>query len=119
MLSAWAQEGEGNDDSGEEREDDDGDDDDRSQYPYLLRSFALGASRRPIGAIVWPSWGHFGSLLGLLGALLGPLGALLGLSWAPLAALEAPWGHIGGHRSKKGIRNVASWGAHGALLGPS
>ena len=34
-----------------------------------LRSFALGASCRPMGAIVEPSWGHVGSLLGPLGVL--------------------------------------------------
>ena len=48
-----------------------------------LRSLALGASCKPLGTIVEPSWRQFGSLL-------GPLGALLGPSWGALGALLGP-----------------------------
>ena len=80
----------------------------------LLRSFALGASCKPLGAIVGPSWGHVGSFL-------GPLGAVLGLSWGALGALLGPswrhwrqsWGNLGGLWGSLG----PSWGALGGSLG--
>ena len=51
------------------------------------RTALLGTFWKPLG----PSWGSLGALLG---RSWGSLGALL-------AALEAPWGHLGGHRSKE------------------
>ena len=93
-----------------------------------------------MGAIVEPSWGHFGSLLGPLGALLGPswgaLGALLGLSgrpwrlsWAILEAIDQKRGRFEFRPPLRGPKNLfvgPSWGALGhfwdrigALLGPS
>ena len=72
----------------------------------LLRSFAQGTYCKPPGAIVWPSWGHFGSLLGLswgaLGTLLGALGAVLGLFGAPLRPSRSHLEASEGHRKRKG-----------------
>ena len=84
------------------------------QNEYHLRSFALGASCRPMGAIVGPSGGYFGSLLGPLGALLGLSWGTLGRSWGHLGALWGPswaslgtsWSHLGGHRSTKRAASI-------------
>ena len=72
----------------------------------------------PFGGPRGASWGSLGALLGGLGALLGLFGGV----W------EVSWGHLGGHRSKKGgggpfgsppvgALKFASWGTLGALLG--
>ena len=70
----------------------------------LRGSFVLGASWRPLGIILEPSWGRFRKPL-------GPLGPLF---WGPLGGFGGPsWGNPGGRRALLG----PSWGDLGALLG--
>ena len=82
--------------------DDDDDDDDDSIVPSRpCRSFAQGASWRPLGAVLEPS-----SKLGR------PLGALLGLSWALCEASWTPLERVG---SRLGAILEPSGGEGGVL----
>ena len=63
----------------------------------------MGLSRDFFGDMLevsGPFWGPRGASWGTLGALLGGLGALVGLFGE---VWEVSWGHLGGHRSKKGV----------------
>ena len=78
------------------------------------RALGRSCSWGPLGAILWPCWGHFGASRGLPGASWGHLGGdrskkrVEPISFAPLQPLKSPPGPLLGR----------SWGCLGALLGP-
>ena len=70
-----------------EEDNDDDEDVDDDDHQGIARSFALGASLRPLWSIPGPSWGNSGNLWGSLGASLDTFGAFFGPSWGSPGAL--------------------------------